>query len=198
MFAQRVNKRARSAMVKFLGTHPRYREYMQHDNNYCQRVKLRDLPIPRALVDSAYALLEQDEPFEEMELLFAEFEREHPGVTVGFAGRSNGYIVLYGTNEPEIAIQSPPKTVAIRSLDALQLAAQLIRDSDRHVPTPLESFADWELAELRRVTRLVQDFDSLVDACFDVFLYYAEHYEIVPEVVTFSQTVNVLREKDHV
>lgn len=96
----------------------------------------------------------QDDDYFTINMMIEDWEREHPGYSVGFNGRSGGYLVLYN------------------------------KDNSRHVlPDIIVDYDDYEAfkeicqewyggvkyykRELREYTKLVQDFDKLCDELRD-------------------------------
>jgi hypothetical protein len=91
-------KKSKKEMLEFLQKHFRY-DIMSSWNgvtSYAARVKLHDGWVPYELQETAYALLEMREPYDDIEFAhFAEFAENHPGYELGFNGSMGGYIVLF-------------------------------------------------------------------------------------------------------
>ena len=96
-FETKVDMRSRRAMIDFLTKHFRYdtMNSWNRSTSYAHCVKLNRLGLSKELLDNAYAVLSTDFS-DEISWPIQEFTREHNGYyTIGFNGRSSGYLVLY-------------------------------------------------------------------------------------------------------
>lgn len=97
-FFEKVDKRSREEMEGFLTSHYRYdtMNSWNQSKSFANCIKLRNLPIPKEIDDTAYEMLQIDEPYMVIQDMIEEWTEEHNGsYTVGFNGRSGGYLVLY-------------------------------------------------------------------------------------------------------
>ena len=56
-----------------------------------------------------------------------------------------------------------------------------------------EDFGQWDMDSLRSRVKLVQSFDSMVDAVRDVLVNLCDHYTVVDETVMVQKIVKVLK-----
>ncbi len=102
---------------------------------------------------TALAFLEDDE-YSTINDLIRDWETEHPGYSVGFNGRSGGYLVLY--NDDNYKNILPDYLCGFDSYE----------DFKENYKDYYGSMEDAKY-ELREYTKLVQDFDKLCDALRD-------------------------------
>lgn len=179
MFTKKIDKRSIAAMTNFLKNHFRY--YTMNSWNimtsYANKVKLRNLQLPPELDNIAYAFIEAECPEYDCEIdaIRQEFY-DKTGYTIGFNGRSSGYIVLYDT------IQRDDGTVCAAA-----------HDMDQY-----EDFSDWTIEMLKERVKLVQEFDKCCDRIRDTFIYYLQNTEIEPveRIYTETHAVAKLRSKN--
>lgn len=157
---QRPDLRRRASMVTFLSQHP-IRVEMFGAPHYANLVKLRNLNIPAALENNAYALVfaEYDPVFAEIDHLFTAFEGAH-GSGIEQVGRSGGWLEL---SFP----LSDSGLVFGRNVDSSH------------------AFEDWSIDEIRALTRLVMAFDQACDQAVALFAGAVEIYE--PEAETDTE-----------
>lgn len=164
MFVKNVNLNDRKEMIDFLLHHFRY--YTMNSWNvstsYANNVKIYNLDIPAEYQDKAYELLEISETFDTFSELFTEFTAK-TGYTIGFNGRSSGYLVLYDTEY---------------NLETGTIVTYPGRNIDQY-----EDFEDWSLEDLQERVLLVTAFDQLCDDCRETFIKILKEYDIVEDVV---------------
>ena len=67
-----------------------------NSKSYSRNVKVNRLNIPRNLIDVAYEICQTDYVHDDLRFIIEEFEERMNGnYTIGFNGRSGGYVVLY-------------------------------------------------------------------------------------------------------
>jgi len=100
-----VSKMKKQEMVDYLEGHFRYYTLNSWNclHSYARNVKLYNLNLPNGIEDKAYEIVfmeDSDFVWNTNEIMH-DFGIEHPGYSVGFNGRSGGYIVLCqdGTNK---------------------------------------------------------------------------------------------------
>lgn len=92
-FEKSVDTCSRVAMIEFLAGHYRY------GGGYAHRVKFHQLGLTREQENVAFDLLNADEDFWEHIYAIGRFTRDFNGYqTIGSAGRTSGYLVLYDSH----------------------------------------------------------------------------------------------------
>lgn len=153
MFYKKVRKDSFKAMFEFLVNHYEY-DTMNPWNglrSIANKVKLYDLDLKNDWTD-VNAALQNDDYFVVNQML-KDFEEEHPECSVGFNGRSGGYLVLY------------PKH-----------GYRHVFDDDNYSPCHYDDYESWAddvryaygslknyRHELIHQVEIVQDFDHLCD-----------------------------------
>ena len=103
-FSKNVDMRSRSSMVAFLEGHRR-RATLNANNglySFSNCVKIHRIGLPRDVEDVAFTMLDVEEPFRMIDSMIGDWTRNQEGrFTVGFNGRSNGYLVLYSSQYVE-------------------------------------------------------------------------------------------------
>jgi len=173
-FFEKVDLRSRKKMVEFLAGHFRYHTMNSWNGlmSYANNVKLTHLGLTREQLDIALDMYDIEDIHDSQRWLIEEFTKEHHGYTVGFNGRSAGYLVLY------------------RADGKGGVYFKSIGSSDE------EDYDDYSLEELREEVRLVQSFDQLCDTLREELIYYIEHFDVVEDIETVTQTVKVLKPKE--
>ena len=99
-----MNRKTKKEMIKFLKNHERYwtMNSWNGSSSYANNVKIYNLGMDHDLEMKAYDLL-AEEGFNDLlasdyEFLIERFEEE-TGYTIGFNGRSSGYLVLYDNEQ---------------------------------------------------------------------------------------------------
>lgn len=147
-FYKTVDKRCREDMTEFLEEHTRY-HLMNGWNNmrsFANNVKLSRLGLAREVKNRAFECLEDGYWYEEARKQLRCFEVNNPGYSLGFNGRSGGYLVIY----PEG--------------NRLEFSGDL----------DLESRYAWPLDRLQQVTELVQAFDRVCDEIREDLICYCQ------------------------
>ena len=152
----------RKEMVDFLKNHFRYdtANSWNKSTSYARNVKIYNLDLSKELLDKAYGLIFEDGFNDLMDdqyyFLKEQFEEDADGYSIGFNGRSGGYLVLYDREHPATSI-------------------------DSH-----EDFEGWNRAEVEERYNLVKRFDDYCGYFVDAFKDAVENVivEEVEEVIT--------------
>lgn len=158
----------RKEMVDFLKSHFRYNtaNSWNQSTSYARNVKIYNLDLSKELLDKAYELIFEggfnDLMDDQYYFLKEQFEEDVDGYSIGFNGRSGGYLVLYHKNYP------------FRSLD---------------MHKDFEDFDDFEIKERYELVKL---FDEYCDYFIDAFKYAVENVSVEEEeVVTKIKVYNL-------
>lgn len=156
-------KMERAKMVEFLRDHQRYwtANSWNRSTSYSARVKIHDF-VPRTLQAQAYKMLEMREVYAEIGDRLLDFNDENKPYSIGFNGRSSGYLVLYYDTYP-------------------------LRSIDQHA-----EYEDMDDDDLKNRYALVKAFDQAVIDCKAIFLRYCRHYKVEEKEVLVKKTVKVL------
>ena len=171
-FEKQVDLTDRKAMIRFLKEHVRYftMNSWNRSTSYANNVKFYKLGLTEEQETSAYQFLDPDLDTSELQQAIQEqiFDfQETTGYTIGFNGRSQGYLVLYDTK-----YNLETKTMAMypgRSID---------RDAD------FEDAEEWPDELLAERVQLVCAFDRTCDQIRDVFLSYC-----IPDCIRTEEVV---------
>ena len=157
----------RKEMVNYLKNHFRYNtaNSWNQSTSYARNVKVYNLDLPKDLLDRAYDLVFED-GFNELMVdlycdLINQFEEDADGYTIGFNGRSGGYLVLYHKDYP-------------------------FRSLDMH-----EDFDDFDDFEIRERYKLVELFDEYCDAFIKEFKYAVENVTVEETEIVTTRMVKV-------
>ena len=99
-FSRHVDMRKKDAVQNFLRSHKRYHTMnsWNRSTSFAHNVKLRNLGLTKEQEDTAHDILGADDTsvMNEIEHLISDFTAKMEGCyTIGFNGRSSGYLVLY-------------------------------------------------------------------------------------------------------
>jgi len=164
-FSHKVDKRSKSAMIKYLEDHPRYSTMNTWNGlkSFSNNVKLNRIQKPAGIDTSKmYDFLEIDEVYEAVNDDLSNFKYENPGYSIGFNGRSSGYLVLY---------QDKSNAGAYEDCD----------------------FSEMELSELREATKLIQEFDKYCNYALGTFFSFVKDYDVIDEQIQVTKTIRVLK-----
>lgn len=168
-------------IFEFLKNHFRYDTMnpWNRSTSYAHNVKLHNLDIPEELSEKAWAVIcdsdiNTDNMWFDINETIREFEIEAKNelgelVTIGFNGRSGGYIVLYQ-----------------KSKDGGVYVG-------RGMDEDFEDFEDCYEDELKERYALVKLFDTYCDKIRDIFLNYVQCGDIVEETYVIQQKVRTLQ-----
>lgn len=207
------------AMRDFLKNHKRYATMNTWNvpSSFARCVKLHTLPnCPR----EAYNFLECEDAFEDVRSLIHDFTVAHGHeYTIGFNGRSSGYMVLYSCRLTETAYKSVCRFCGQRNFEAVSESPASDKQSAKcghcgkygrinytkpptRLDTSSESIGDNidELSSsgIRSLYAVVYDFNKTVDACIEAFLDYVRTHDLKEETVYVPKTIVVPVEKSAV
>lgn len=172
LFSKKVDLRSRKSMIDFLRNHFRYytMNSWNRSTSYANNVKIYNLSLPSDIENKAYALCMSEihnnpVPFM-IESLINEFYFD-TGYTVGFNGRSSGYIVMYEA----ICENNVLKVYPGKSID---------EDDD---------FEDWHIDDLKERTKLVKRFDKLCDDIRLALIDICKEYDINEKTICTEQKI---------
>jgi hypothetical protein len=163
-------------LQEFIKGHERYNlmNSWNRCTSYANCVKISHLPLTHDQASKAYELIDCEDFWFPINDLMREWaiERKHEW-SVGFNGRSGGYIVLYKGGMKD----GRPFTWPGKSVD---------EELD---------FEGWELVDFQDKAKFILEFDLLCDTILTELVYYIENYDVKDEVVQVPKTVKVLVEK---
>lgn len=178
-FFEEVDTTNRQAMIDFLRGHYRYHTMNSWNNSksYANCVKVHKLGLTREQENKAFDMLEMPDVYDTIHMLISDWTLEHNrDWTVGFNGRSSGYLVLYQC-----------------TVSNGKLACYPGRSTDQG-----EDFSDeseWDNESLKDRVELVQSFDRLCDDIVSEFVYFCDNFTIEEEEIQVTKKVKVLQEK---
>lgn len=135
-----VDLRKKADMVQFLAAHNRYGEYLR-SGQYAHNVRVRNLNIPRELIDAAYQAVDTESAYININELTQRWQLEHPGYAAYFEGRSGGQFVLSGLPADESHDQ-----LKQMSMEDLRFRVRLVQSFDTltdECVTEFMGFARW-------------------------------------------------------
>jgi hypothetical protein len=215
-FYRKVDTRSRKSMTEFLAEHARY-DTMNSWNratSYAHCVKVHRLGLTSAECAKAYEVLLADEVSDAWQPIVDDFTDDWNGcATIGFNGRSGGYLVLYESEYQDSGYRS-------YCSDCGQQNYQSVTATSRHcgrcgaasrvnyVVTPRKlvvwsgrgmdesrDFSAWPLPLLRERVRLVQAFDRACDQIRDNFIDIVRSFDVVDAEFSVVRTRKVLVER---
>lgn len=157
----------RKEMVTYLKNHFRYNtaNSWNQSTSYARNVKIYNIGLSEVLEDKALDLIYENGFNELMNCqyynLIEQFEEDADGYTIGFNGRSGGYLVLYHKDYP------------FKSLDMHE---------------DFEDFDDFEIGERYGLVKL---FDEYCGYLVDAFKYAVENVTVEEKEVVTTNTVKV-------
>lgn len=170
-FKKDVDLRSRKAMVDFLENHFRYytMNSCNRSTSYANNVKIYNLGIEDKEIENMMDNLAYEETPFDLRLAISRLENdflEETGYTVGFNGRSGGYLVMYETRRNENGSYS---TYPGRDID--QYAD--FNDKD-----------EWSMRELKDRVLLVTKFDELCDNILAAYIDFCKTHKKVTKKET--------------
>lgn len=215
-YYKKVNTKNRKAMVDFLTGHFRY-DTMNSWNaatSYAHNVKIHRV-IPSALRDKAYALLDVDGSYDEINMFIKDWNREQNyQYQAYFNGRSGGYLVFCRGGQEPSGYKSHCKSCGQKNYKTVEETkdnkcgrcgeASRVNDTTTHMRVFTqpgkgidmdEDFTEWTIEDLLDRVKLVQSFDKLCDDVVAAFIYLCEHFDVKDETIVVEKTVKVLVEK---
>jgi hypothetical protein len=203
-------------MITFLIGHARY-DTMNSWNratSYAHCVKVHRLGLASAECAKAYDVLQATEVSDAWQLVMDDFIHDWDGrATIGFNGRSGGYLVLYESEYQDSEYRSYCTACGQQNYQSATAENCLCgrcgaasRVNYGVAPRNLvvwpgrgmddsRDFSDWPLPHLRERVRLVQAFDRACDRIRDNFVDMIHRLDVVDEQFTVVRTRKVLVER---
>lgn len=167
-------------MINFLRNHFRYNTMNSWNllTSYAHNVKLHNLNIPKKFKDIAYEAISGSDIYDRLEGLLANFQaRWNYNYTIGFNGRSSGYMVLYKSERKLSKHKSYCSSCGQRNYTSIKendgkcgvCGKQRIDREFYEINVSNQSidseddFEDWDIETLRDRIKLVKDFDKTID-----------------------------------
>ncbi len=177
-------------------------------HSFARNVKVQRINAP----SNAYEFLDCDEVQEMYQSIIEDFTEDHKGkFTIGFNGRSNGYLVLYNSEYQKEEHKSLCCACGQRNFQDVPKGEKAIcgkcgkqeRISFNFHPRlatfPGRSFGDdideLEESDVDWMYDIVVKFDEACQNCVDAFIEFCNTHELVDEEITITKTVKVVREK---
>lgn len=215
-FYRAVDGRSRKGMIEFLSEHFRY-DTMNSWNratSYAQCVKLHHLGLAASDFDKACDVLQTAEASDAWQPVIDDFTEAQAGrATIGFNGRSGGYLVLYESAYQDSPYRSycpacgqcnyqlaTPENCQCGGCGAMSRVnytvapRQLVVWPGRGMDETRD-FNDWPISHLRERVRLVQAFDRACDRIRDSFIDLIQGFDVVDEDYVVIQQRRVLQER---
>ena len=216
-FYKKVDLRSKKAMIEFLSGHSRYSTMSSWNcvTSYSNNIKLYNLELDREIENKLYDLIQTDEFYDELRVLFDDFAMKfNYQWQVGTNGRSSGYLVLYkGEQRPSgyksfcekcgqknftsvsenkniCGMCGSPSRVGYASTH-MQVIKFLGQDVDQG-----ENFSDWSIYDLQERVKLIQHFDKLTDEIVALAYNLVENCVIEEETYYIPHTRKVLVSAD--
>ena len=176
-FSKQIDTDNRQAMAEFLANHFRY--YTMNSWNrltsYANNVKIHNLGLSSEQASRAYDLLLDDgidmsQFWDSVHDIIQDFLYE-TGYTIGFNGRSDGYMVLYATE-----LKNGQRVTLARGVGDYDIEELLDPD-------------EWSTDDLRQEVTLVQAFDHVCDDVRDLLIHMLETGHVETEVETKVVTI---------
>lgn len=176
-FSKQIDTGSRQAMAEFIADHFRY--YTMNSWNrvtsYANNVKIHNLGLTSEQASRAYDLLLDTDIdmslfWDGVHDIIQDFLHE-TGCTVGFNGRSDGYMVLYATE-----IRNGRRVTLSRGVGGYDVEELLDPDG-------------WSMDDLEREVELVRAFDRVCDDVRDLLIHVLETGRVETEVETKVVTV---------
>lgn len=162
--------------IDFLKNHFRY--YTMNSWNklhsYAANVKLYKLSIPQELRDIAYEAIAGESIYWIFEEYFENFKIAHPGYSIGFNGRSGGYMVLYQDKSNKGIDQDVDWDGEDIDDSDIDYSFKLVKDFDQTVDLCKMAFVE-ELT--RRANKKPNDYKRLLHMFIDLHQSFIEEYD---------------------
>lgn len=184
-FTKSVDTTNRQAMIDFLTNHFRYDTMNSWNNStsYANNVKVYNLGIEDPdVLNKAWNIICSDIDCEEMYENFHEIINDFRNAyhyTIGFNGRSGGYLVLYSINYD-----------SVNHTSSICLGKSIDQDED---------FTDeetWPMEQLKARCDLICAFDRVCDRIRHEFIYWCRHSFVVEHTNLETSRYLTLSEED--
>jgi hypothetical protein len=151
-FYKKIDMRNRADIVHYLQDHCRYftMNTWNLTKSFANNVKLYNLNIPQHLMNKAYEVIQCPDWQLDVSKRCARFKEENFPYSMGFNGRSSGYLVFY-----------PSSGMAEGSDPAYY--------SDRGI---------WPMGNLQSEVKLIQEFDKTCDYIRNDFIYWCKKEDL--------------------
>lgn len=178
MFYQKINKRSNKEMYEFIMRHFTY-DTMNSWNameSIANNVKIYNLGLENEIEEKFFeftyneSIWVREYFYSGLNDLIEDFEIENPSYSVGFNGRSGGYLVLYNKNNYCNIITN------IEKYDSYE-------DWKRDIKENGELVSDYT-SLLKEYTELIQNFDRLCDNMREYLIYICKNAIIEEEEET--------------
>ncbi len=215
-FYRAVDSRSRKGTIEFLSQHFRYHTMNSWNRatSYAHCVKLQRLGLAASDHDKAFDVLQTAEVSDAWQAAIDDFTEEQAGrATIGFNGRSGGYLVLYeseyqdsqyrsycrkcGQRNYQVATPENCQCGVCRDMSRLNYTValrQLVVRPGRGMDETRD-FSDWPLSHVRERVRLVQAFDRACDQIRDNFIHMIQGFDVVKEDYVVTKQRKVLVER---
>lgn len=218
-FQKQIDTRSKESMAKFLLSHQRYytMSSVNRQESYANTVKLHSLGISGSQLDKAYDLISMDGLLDQISFPIQEFTEEMNGAyTVGFNGRSGGYMVLYSGEyyDPGFKSYCPKcyqknyqtvgqghqatcgvcKTQRVNYKNPLKWHRTHSTGIDQDVS--IEDLMDLSVNQLKDKVCLVRRFDEVCDDVRRDFIAAIDDFMIIEETVMVPTKVRRLERID--
>jgi hypothetical protein len=214
-FYRKVDTRSRQSMVAFLMRHARYNTMNSWNRatSYAHCVKVHRLGLASAEWAKAYDVLQAAEVSDAWQPVMDEFTDDWDGrATIGFNGRSGGYLVLYESEYQDSEYRSYCSACGQQNYQISTVESCLCgrcgaaaRVNYDVAPRKLvvwpgrgmdesRDFGDWPMSHLKERVRLVHAFDRACDRIRDNFIDMIHRFDVVDEEFSVIRTRKVLVE----
>jgi hypothetical protein len=203
-------------MIAFLTKHARY-DTMNSWNratSYAHCVKVHRLGLAYDECGKAYDVLQAAEVSDAWQAVMDDFTDDWNGrATIGFNGRSGGYLVLYESEYQDSGYRSYCSACGQQNYQSATAASCRCgrcgaASRVNYVVAPRKlvvwpgrgmdeshDFSDWPLSHLRERVRLIQAFDRACDQIRDNFIDMILGFDVVDEEFSVVRTRKVLVER---
>lgn len=177
-------------MARYIEDHPRYNTMHSWNasTSFSHNVKIHKLNFPNPEAEErAWQLFDMPD-WDEIECrdLIEEFEAQQPGFTIGFNGRSSGYLVLYRKNYPGQSIQYDYD---------LESALEAYDDAEKD-EKGTGQYAD-AVTELQALVNVVYDFDKACNWIVHSFVTFCESHDVEEQQIMVEKTIKVVIEREN-
>lgn len=218
-FSKTVDKRSRNAMIAFLAGHARHSIGNGYQSSYAHNVKIQNLHLGD-LKDKAYDFIQVAETWWDLQRTIEEFSKSMGyQYTIGFAGRSNGYLVLLESEKVPSGYKSHCRTCGQRNYKSIADVPMLSKIGNRcgacgaqgenglvnykspHMTVNIFPYRGidaerdhdaWSTTDLRDRVRTIEAFDHACDAIRDHFIFMLQSCDVVEETIMVPKTINRL------
>lgn len=207
-FISKVDRRSRQSMVNFLSGHTKYHTMNSWNvgSSYAHNVKINRF-VPRELLDTAFDLLMADDAQyrDEIDSEISLFTETHNSCyTIGFNGRSSGYLVLYHSTLETSGHKSYCTKCGQRNYTTVESTGKRCGkcNSDSRINRIFYNlktsgrgfnyeYDEMTIFELRNEVDLVISFDNAVQAIADIFIDACQNCVVVEKTIMVSKTIHV-------